>query len=402
MSVRIGIDFRAALAHPCGIARYARELSRGLLALRQDLELMLYASTRFGPMADRIPRAIREHPRVTLVERRLPARALRALSILPGFNLRRITGPMALLHHTDLTFLPASGIPEVVTVHDLAYEVSEGFHGPAFRESAGRRVREAVSRARRIIVPSETTRRDLRERYGVEDERIRVVPHGVDHMLRKPEDTDDSDERIVVGDAARRPYLLFVGTIEPRKNLVRLLQAFALLRQRRCDVDLVLAGPRGWMTEDFDLELRRSPVRPFIHYLGSVPELNLRDLYRRSRAVVYPSLYEGYGLPVVEAMALGVPVITSDRSSTREVAAGGALLVDPEDVSDLAGAMEKVVKDRALAASLGEAGRCRTAALTWKATAQATWEVYREVLMGVRAQPGPPVEPVAIPEDLPL
>ena len=120
MSVRIGIDFRAALSHPCGIARYSRELARGLLALNEDIELVLYSATRYGAVLDRIPRAIREHPRSHLIERRLPAKALKALCYLPGFNLKWITGPIAFLHHTDLTYLPTEGIGVNFEAHGVA------------------------------------------------------------------------------------------------------------------------------------------------------------------------------------------------------------------------------------------------------------------------------------------
>lgn len=382
MSVRFGIDFRAALTQPCGIGRYARELSRGLLALREDFELVLYASTRFGSLGDQIPRAIREHPRVHLIERRLPARALKALSFLPGFQLRSITGPMALLHHTDLTYLPVRDITEIVTVHDLAYEVSAHFHGRDFRRDVGLRVRGAVDRAAVVIVPSESTRTDLVERYQVDPGRIRVIPHGVDHITRQVEETDDSGDRIPSARVFERPYALHVGTIEPRKNLVRVLAAFERVAARHPGVNLVLAGPDGWMTEEFDTKLRLSPVRHRVLRLGAVSDSALRDLYRGARMMVYPSLYEGFGLPIGEAMALGVPVITSTRSSTGEVGGDAALLVHPEDVDGIADCMDRLFDDDELCRSLGHRGRERAASMTWRDTARATYHVYREVLRG--------------------
>jgi glycosyltransferase involved in cell wall biosynthesis len=350
--------------------------------LREDLELVLYAATRFGSAADRIPRAIREHPRVHLIERRLPAKALKALSFLPGFDLGRITGPLALLHHTDLTYLPVRGITEIVTVHDLAYEVSAAFHGEDFRREVGLRVRQAAERARRIIVPSETTSLDLQNEYGVEADRIRVIPHGVDHVLRRIEETDHSDDALPSPRVFERPYVLHVGTIEPRKNLVRLVQAFEKVSSRGAKINLVLAGPDGWMTEEFETVLRGCAYKDRIYRLGAVTDSVLRDLYRRARLVAYPSLYEGFGLPVVEAMAQGIPVITAARSSTEEVAGDAALLVQPEDVDAISEAIEKLVDDDELCSSLGERGRQKTAHLTWRNTARATYEVYRDVLRG--------------------
>ena len=150
--------------------------------------------------------------------------------------------------------------------------------------------------------------------------------------------------------------------------------------------DLVLAGPVGWLTEEFDAALRRCRYASSVHMLGAVPELNLRELYRQCLGLVYPSLYEGYGLPVAEAMALGRPVVTSDRSATREVAGEAALLVNPEDVDALAGGMERLLEDEELRERLGAEGRARMAARTWRRTAEETFEVYREVLRGA-AQP---------------
>jgi glycosyltransferase involved in cell wall biosynthesis len=382
MSVRIGIDFRAAMTQPCGIGRYARELTRGLLSLREDFQLVLYASTRYGNLGDQIPRAIREHPRAHLIERRLPAKALKALAFLPGFQLRTITGPMALLHHTDLTYLPVRGITEIVTVHDLAYEVSAAFHGQDFRREVGQRVRNAVERAAMIIVPSDHTRQDLVQRYGVDPERVRVIPHGVDHVTRAVEETDSSDAQLPSAKVFEHPYALHVGTIEPRKNLVRLLLAFEQVARRQPKVQLVLAGPDGWMTEEFDTALERSPARDRVIRLGAVSDAVLRDLYQRARMMVYPSLYEGFGLPIGEAMVLGVPVITSTRSSTQEVGGDAALLVHPEDERGIADCMERLFEDDALCTTLERRGRERARELTWKNTARATYGVYREVLLG--------------------
>ena len=382
MGVRIGIDFRAALAHPCGIARYTRELSRGLLELQENLELILYAATRFGSVADRVPRAIREHPRATIIEWRLPARALKALAFLPGFSLKRVTGPLALLHHTDLTYLPCQQVPEIVTVHDLAFEVSQDFHGEDFRSEVGERVRQAVDRASLILVPSATTRADLINRYGAEEQRIRIVPHGVDHMLRRSEDTDSSNNLLLRPSVLETPYLLHVGTIEPRKNLVRLIRAYDQIRRRGAHLNLILAGPRGWMTESFDEALAASPYREDIYEIGPVPELTLRNLVRNAQMMVYPSLYEGYGLPIVEAMAMGTPVVTSNRSSTEEVAGGAACLVEPEDERSIANGIERVHSDASYRQQLSQLGQRRTAGQTWKQAARLTYDAYREVLLG--------------------
>lgn len=166
-----------------------------------------------------------------------------------------------------------------------------------------------------------------------------------------------------------RPYVLFVGTVEPRKNLGRLLEAFSRLGD--VHADLVLVGPEGWRTDLPDTRARR---------LGFVPQIDLDALYAGASVVAYPSLREGFGLPVLDAMSHGAPVVTSATTSTAEVAGEAALLVDPLDVDAIAGAMQRLLEDRDLADRLGGAARARAAEFTWERTADGVVAAYRHVL----------------------
>jgi glycosyltransferase involved in cell wall biosynthesis len=282
----------------------------------------------------------------------------------------RLVAGLDLVHATSAAVPPARGRPLVATVHDVAFR-----HFPEAYPASGRRFHEratriAVAEAARVLVPSAATARDLVDLYGLEPARVTVTPLGADPP---PEADVGSARRLLERLGVGGPFLLAVGTLEPRKNLVRLVAAFAEAASELPEHHLVVVGPAGWGES-----LERSAVPPRVALAGRVGERALAGLYAAAAGLAYPSLYEGFGLPVVEAMAHGVPVLTSDRSSLPEVAGGAALLVDPEDVPAIAKGLVELVSDRALRERLVAAGRRRAAALTWRATAAATWSAYEQ------------------------
>ena len=261
----------------------------------------------------------------------------------------------------------------VLTVHDLAHRRRPG---TAPRRTAAwlEELDRWINRARRIIAPSEWTRRDLEELYGVEPERVAVVPHGVDHSLFHPTSSNRPPGR---------PYLLYLGGIEPRKNLPRLLQAFGAL-PGDLDLDLVVAGPAvRWNPEgptEFDRavallpEAARRRIRPVGYTAGEAKARLIGDAV----ALVNPSLYEGFGLQILEAMACGTPVLASNVSSMPEVAGDAAVLVDPVDVGAIRDAIDRLARDHSLRERLRAAGLARAAAFTWTETARRTASVLHE------------------------
>jgi glycosyltransferase involved in cell wall biosynthesis len=282
------------------------------------------------------------------------------------------TGPVDVVHATGVA-VPGTRAPLVVTVNDLAFlaDPSQATkHGNRFF----RRATELTKRrAVRVIVPSEATAIECRD-AGIDPARIRVVPLGVEMPGDDCADVDAVRERMGLD----RPYLLFVGTIEPRKNLAAVVAAATALDGR--DVDLAIVGPDGW-NEDLAERLRPldgTSVR--VRRLGFVADADLGALYAGCTAFCYPSLREGFGLPVLEAMAHGAPVVTSAGTSTEEVAGDAALLVDPRDDADVAAAVKRVVDDEELADDLRARGRARAALFPWSKTAELTHEVYREVV----------------------
>jgi glycosyltransferase involved in cell wall biosynthesis len=261
-----------------------------------------------------------------------------------------------------------------VTVHDLAFLIHPELYPRQWRLMYRAALFRIGRSADAVIAVSRHTAEDLARRTRIPSERVHVVPLAAS----LPEGEADVGE-VLTRLKIPSPYLLFVGTLEPRKNVVRLIRAYRRLVGRGAPHALVLAGPIGWLHQGLMKELALdAPGR--IVLTGSTSQPDLDALYRGATLFVYPSLYEGFGLPVLEAMVRGTPSVVSIASSLPEVAGEAAVPVDPRSVAGLAEAMERVVNDRGLAARLGQAGRARAAGFSWNETARRTLEVYKSIL----------------------
>ena len=279
------------------------------------------------------------------------------------------TGPVDAIWVTGGAVPPRSA-PMVVTVHDLAF-----LHRPEHFTAKGRRFfRQATRCARRdadlVLCPSKVTADDCAE-HGFAPDRLRVVPWGVDQGRAGADEVAEVAQR----HGLERPYVLSVGTAEPRKNLAAVFAAFA--RLGRDDVDLVVVGPDGWH-EDV-AALAGSVARERVRLLGFVPAVDLRGLYAGAAVFCYPSLFEGFGLPVLEAMAQGAAVVTSAGTSMAEVGGDAVVLVDPSDHDALAAAVGSLLDDPAEASRLGSAALIRAEAFTWENTAAQVAAALHEV-----------------------
>jgi glycosyltransferase involved in cell wall biosynthesis len=284
-------------------------------------------------------------------------------------SVEQATGRVDLVHATAIAF-PAARAPMVATVHDLAF-----LDDPTIATRRGLRMFRrgtelAREHARLVMCPSQTTV-DECTRAGFDPGRLRLVPWGI----RIVEPSSDEIASVLDRHGLERPFVLFCGTVEPRKNLRRLVEAFRRVADSHEEVDLVLVGPEGWR-EDVSTLLHGLDGRA--RALGAVPTAELRALYASAAVVCYPSTREGFGLPVLEAMAQRAAVVTSATTATAEVAGDAAITVDPLDVTAIATGIADVLADRSLAAELGAAARARAATFSWERTARATIDVYSE------------------------
>jgi len=347
---------------PGGTAVAAIELARALDDYT-DAELIGVAAfhRRPAPPPHTAPIPVRHLPMPRLV-------MYEAWHRMRAGRVERATGPIDVVHATTIAIPPKSA-PLVVTMHDLAF-----LHDPSHFTRRGvsffrRGLALAKSEADLLLCVSNATRRDCID-AGFDPDRLLTIPLGIDMAPAAPDDVD----RVVKTYELNRPYVMWSGTIEPRKNLRRVIQAFRTLRS---DLDLVLVGPRGW-NEDVD-ELVGA-ARERVRILGFVPRADLAPLYAGAAVFCWPSLLEGFGFPVLEAMTQGTPVVTSKGTSTEEIAAGAGVLVDPRDPEEIAAGLQSVLEDAALAAKLREAGLKRAAEYTWARTARLTADAYARVM----------------------
>ena len=359
MTMRVGVnaalmsssrDYRQA-----GVSRYVAELLAAIAPLTSPDEQVI-------PVRPGHPRLwSRPEARIAWEQTALAIRARAA-------RLDLLHGPVMVA--------PVIGPPSVVTVHDLAF-VRYPEHAPLTRRVyLTPATRMSVARARRIITVSEATASDLIRWAGVPAAKIEAIPLAAATSIRPPEqDRSENFRRTSV----HRPYVLAVGTIEPRKNLRTLLRAFASIVDR-VPHDLVVVGGDGWKRGSLAAELETRGISSRVRFTGHVDDDELSCWYSASDCFVFPSMFEGFGLPPLEAMQCGAPVITTTASSLPEVVGDAAITVEPYDADAFAAAIRRVVTNESLRAEMREQGLARAASFTWSRTASSTLDVYRDAL----------------------
>ncbi len=376
----IGIDAsRAVRARRTGTERYSLEIIRHLLRLEQacEHEWRLYTDAMWpaGSFDEGIAPENRASPHVD-------TRLLAARRMWTHRSLAR----EVIQHPPDVLFVPAHVLPfvwparrlppAVVTIHDLGHRHFPQAHTVGQRLYLELSTRWALRAAQRVIAVSQSTARDLTIFYGSAPEKIAVI-YEAGQPQAAPSPAEIAAAQSACGLA--RPYALYVGSIQPRKNLERLITAFSRLRhQQQVEFDLVLAGAPGWLSHGIFRHAAQTGLAEHIHFTGYLADADLAALLQGARLFCYPSLLEGFGLPVLEAQHAGVPVMTANNSSLPEVAGDAALLVDPEDIDAIADAMLRLSRDEELRQRLITAGYENVKRFSWQDAAQKTLEVLEE------------------------
>ncbi len=283
--------------------------------------------------------------------------------------------------HVQFTAPPFCPCPVVVSIHDLSFEHLPQTFNRRSRTQLRLTVRHSARRAARILSLSEHTRRDIVETYGIDEKRIKAIPLAAAEHFAPVTDTREL-QRVRHNYGINGDYILTVGSIQPRKNLARLIKAYALLRgdgSKDKLPKLVLVGKPAWLYDETFRTLDETGVKDAVILTGYVPETDLPALYSGATCFIYPSFFEGFGLPPLEAMKCGAPVIVGNRTSLPEVVGDAALAVDPFDVDAIAGGIKQVINNPSLRRELSLKGQERARAFNWRETARQTLAVYKEV-----------------------
>jgi len=367
--VRVAIDTRKL--HDFGIGTYIRNLLRHLARLDRESEYVLFCRPEDSLFAAELGPNFRSVP-----DRSAPY-SLREQLSLPLAAARE---------HVDVYHAPHYVLPilirgrRVVTIHDCIHLMFPQYLPYRFAKTYARAMLySATRRADRIVTVSESSKRDILRFFSVKPEKISVIYNAIDEHFSVPP-TDEAVERVRGRYQLEDPFVLYVGNVKPHKNVERLIDAFGLLRRRGVDgLKLVIIGDEISKFQTLRRAVHRHKLHKHVRFLGFVPDDTLSVLYRLAGVFVFPSLYEGFGLPPLEAMACGAPVITSNVSSLPEVVGDAALLVDPYSSEAIAEAIWKVLSDSSLSERLRAKGLARAQDFSWQRSVARTLEIYREV-----------------------
>jgi len=370
----IYLDVSAAVNSRAGLGRYTRSLTDALIAELEIPPTLFYNRTSEATVPSHW--------------RSLPQRAFRMgykpwrLLVWQGQLLRMDFSPLvpgaAIFHATEHLLLPLRDVPTVLTIHDLIFKLFPEHHKKLNYYFLNAAVPLFVRRADAIIAVSQATKNDLMRHYGTPDNKITVVHEAAAPHFRVVSNSEVARVRAAY-DLPER-FLLSVGTIEPRKNLTRLVEALAQLRKGDRHLSLVVVGSKGWMFDEFFAKIEELGLQGAVRLLGFVPDEDLPAVFRAATVYVMASVYEGAGLPLLEAMACGVPVVSSRESSLPELGADVPRYFNPYDVDNMAEVLRQVLADEDLRAQMAAQGPVRAGRFSWQRAARETLDVYTHAL----------------------
>lgn len=375
----IAIDYTPAVRQQAGIGRIVHGQIHALVAARPELDFRLLVVGRLTPQqAASAPLP----PHSTPLSERNMVRLWHRLDA-PWPTVETFTGgPLEIYHATDFALAPSRARRKVLTIHDLAFLFYPDASLPSLHRYLNVVVPRSVNRADHIIADSHNTARDLQEHWSVPADRISVVQGAVDHERFTP--VTESARLQALRDRygiRDRPYIFALSSLQPRKNFARLIEAFDLAR-RSAAIDhlLVISGGKGWLYDDIFAKVRSLDLSDHVLFTGFVPEDDLPAFFSAADFFAYPSLYEGFGLPIIESLACGTPVLAANNSCLPEAGGPGALYVRAEDVQDLAQGIVRLCQDAGLRQTLQQAGHVHAARFTWQRSAEQLWRAYQIAL----------------------
>jgi glycosyltransferase involved in cell wall biosynthesis len=378
--MNIAFDGRPLKLYKTGIGKYTENLAGHIEDVDSDINLFLYSNRDIFVKKEKnvelalVPGLIGKYNSSLWFQLSLP------------FYLNRQSGNQIDLFHGTMAMLPlAVRMPTVVTIYDL---VLEKFPETMYWKnwlSLKTLMRMSARKASKIIAISENTKKDIIDYFRIDESKIRVIYLGVDGQFSPQPDPNEAE--VLSKYNLTEGYILSLGTLEPRKNFQRLINAYQMVANSGQQTPrLVIIGGHGWGNEELGKVVRESGLDERVRLVGYVPDEDLPTLYRRAAVFVYPSLYEGFGLPPLEAMACGTPVVTSNISSIPEVVGEAAMLIDPYNTAEIAQAMASVLTNQGLRDTLRTSGLVRSRLFNWDKTARETLSLYREAIAECKAK----------------
>ncbi len=370
------IDVSSAVHAKAGIGRYAESLARALVEEQPGRFALFYNRER----STRPPAGLEMVPARTIRAGYKPWRMAVWLGQLARIGFNRLVPGADLFHATEHLLPPLHDVPTVLTVHDMIFKLFPQHQKPLNYWYLNATMPLYCRRADAIVTVSESSKRDIVAHYGLDAAKVTVI-----HEAAAPEFAPPPPEAVA---AVRQRYelpeqfLIHVGTIEPRKNLTRLVEALQLLHEQGLSIPLLVVGGKGWLYDDFFRRLAELDVKDAVRFPGYVPAADLVPLYGTATVAAMPSVYEGAGLPVLEAMASGTPVVSSNASSLPEMGGDAARYFDPLDVAAMAATIGEVWTDADLRAEMRERGLQQAARFSWKRAARETLAIYEKLLAG--------------------
>ena len=372
--MRIGIDATALPPQPVGAGNYIIQLIRALASLKVNDEFVIFAQQR-GQALISLPEND-SFEWIILEDRNPGSRLIWEQTLFPQLIRRSGVDLLHSMHYTRPVKLPCAS---VVTFHDMTFFLYPELHTRAKRLFFPLAIRASARQADALTAVSESTRQDAIRVLGISPEKIAATQLGVDPAFRP---VNDAGFKRVIAEKYDLPerFILYVGLLEPRKNLPMLIRAYKRLIDGGENFKLVLVGRYGWRYEELLRQINNLDLEGMVHFTGYVSQEDLPLIYNLSSLFVYPTIYEGFGLPALEAMACGVPVITTDVSSLPEIVGEAGILVPVNNVKALYGAMIAVLGDEDLRRKMINKGIQRAAKFTWEQTAKLTYQVYQQVM----------------------